>query len=102
MELTAQGKEVPPSKTSTKAAHIIPFSLNKFNEDKDLVSRIFFVYLTLILLERKILHLGYASSLDRPRPPAGWQQLVGSNINSPDDGIFMNDLDHLRFGSFFF
>ena len=46
MELTAQGSAVPPSaQRRMQAAHIIPFSLNKFNEDKDLVSRIFFIYI---------------------------------------------------------
>jgi len=55
MELTVQGKEVPPShQMRMQAAHIIPFSLNKFNEEKDLVSRIFFIFLTLILWERKM------------------------------------------------
>jgi hypothetical protein len=50
MQLTAWGKEVPPlAQRRMQAAHIIPVSLNKFNEGKDLVSRIFSVYLTLIL-----------------------------------------------------
>ena len=29
-------------------------------------------------------------------------QLVGSKINSPENAIFMNDLDHNQFGDFFF
>jgi hypothetical protein len=29
-------------------------------------------------------------------------QLIGSNINSPENAIFMNDLDHNQFGDFFF
>jgi len=32
----------------------------------------------------------------------GPDQLAGSNINSPENCIFMNDLDHIRFGGFIF
>jgi hypothetical protein len=101
MELTARGMEVPPSaQRRMQAAHIIPLSLDKFNEDKGPVSRIFFRISNSHILKKK--DVAYTWDMLQAWTGLDPDQLAGSNINSAENCIFMNDLDHIRFGGFFF
>ena len=82
-----------------QAAHIIPFSLNNFNE-KDLVSLIILVVHLLIFLEKKT--ATYTWDMLHSWTGIGITNLVGTQINSPENGIYMNEIDHSQFGSFLF
>jgi hypothetical protein len=73
---------IGPKGVCTRTSSGIPFSLNTFNEDKDLVGRTFSVHQILILGEKDVAYILQAwTGLDP-------HQLMGSTINSPENGIF--------------
>jgi hypothetical protein len=86
------------------AAHIIPFLLNKFDDkainSRQIVRGVFF----LSLFMHRCLQTDTAHTWDMLRPWAriDFMSLMGSNINSPTNTIYMSWNEHRLFGRFDF
>ncbi|KAH9171032.1 hypothetical protein EDB89DRAFT_1973706 [Lactarius sanguifluus] len=82
-------REIPPGANSDMAAaHIVPFSLNKLNDK--------------VISSPEITNAARTWDMLPSWTRIDLKTLVGSNINSPTNAIYMTVTEHTRFGRFEF
>jgi len=82
-----------------EAAHIIPFSLNNFNTKFVRCALLFLDVLLNMLVQRDAAHTW---DILQSWTQIDIKKVVGSNINSPTNALYMTTSEHRTFGHFRF